>query len=185
MTPERWQRVKDVFAGAGALESAARERYLDDCCAEDAELRAEVVSLLAAHHTSDAILDRPASEYVSLGDVEPAVDPWIGRRIGAYELLAVLGHGGMGTVYRARRADAQYDKEVAIKLVRAGLDSAFVLQRFRAERQFLADLEHPNIARLLDAGATDGQPYLVMELVQGVPIDVYCREHQLGVPARL
>jgi serine/threonine protein kinase len=92
----------------------------------------------------------------------------------------------MGEVYRAARADSEYQQQVAIKLVRAGFDTAFISTRLRAERQILATLEHPNIARLLDGGTTaDGVPYLVMELVDGVPIDRYCEEHQLDIPARL
>src|SRR5262249_30219945 len=114
------------------------------------------------------------------------VDHWIGRRIGAYELVALLGRGGMGAVFRARRADKQFDKEVAIKLMQGGYASDFVLQRFKAERQILANLDHPNIARLLDGGATaDGSPYLVMELVDGQPIDRYCEANNSSIHVRL
>ena len=109
-----------------------------------------------------------------------------GRRLGPYELREALGAGGMGEVYRASRADAEYQQQVAVKLVRAGLDITYISARLRAERQILATLEHPNIARLLDGGTTaDGIPYLVMELVDGLPIDRYCEEHQLDIPARL
>ena len=97
-----------------------------------------------------------------------------------------IGHGGMGEVYRAVRADGQYDKQVAIKLVRVGLDSPFLVERFRHERQILASLDHPNIARLHDGGTTDnGIPYLVMELIKGTPIDHYCDEHDLDIAERL
>jgi eukaryotic-like serine/threonine-protein kinase len=110
----------------------------------------------------------------------------MGRRLGPYELGDAIGAGGMGEVYRAARADSEYQQQVAIKLVRAGFDTAFISTRLRAERQILATLEHPNIARLLDGGTTaDGVPYLVMELVDGVPIDRYCEEHQLDISARL
>jgi tetratricopeptide (TPR) repeat protein/tRNA A-37 threonylcarbamoyl transferase component Bud32 len=110
----------------------------------------------------------------------------MGRRLGPYELGDAIGAGGMGEVYRAARADAEYQQQVAIKLVRSGFDTTFISARLRAERQILATLEHPNIARLLDGGTTaDGVPYLVMELVDGVPIDRYCEEHQLDIPARL
>ena len=109
-----------------------------------------------------------------------------GRRLGPYELRDAIGAGGMGEVYRASRADAEYQQQVAIKLVRAGLDIAFISARLRTERQILATLEHPNIARLLDGGTTpDGIPYLVMELIDGVPIDRYCEQQRLDVPARL
>jgi len=186
MTPELWQRVKDVFTHASALDAAARSLYLERSCGDDGELRAEVVSLLCAHATADAILDRPAGDYLPLSALEDPEDQWQGRRIGAYELVECLGRGGMGEVWRARRADAQYDKEVAIKLVRVGYDTAFVLQRFKAERQILATLEHPNIARLIDGGVTaEGEPYLVMELVDGAPIDQYCESGSLSVAERL
>ena len=109
-----------------------------------------------------------------------------GRRLGPYELREAIGAGGMGEVYRASRADAEYQQQVAIKLVRAGLDITYISARLRAERQILATLEHPNIARLLDGGTTaDGIPYLVMELVDGLPIDRYCEQHQLDIAARL
>ena len=109
-----------------------------------------------------------------------------GRRLGPYELRDAIGAGGMGEVYRASRADAEYQQQVAIKVVRGGLDIAYISARLRAERQILATLEHPNIARLLDGGTTsDGIPYLVMELVDGVPIDRYCEERRLDVAARL
>ncbi len=114
---------------------------------------------------------------------EPA---WEGRRVGSYEIRGEVGRGGMGTVYRAVRADDAFHKEVALKLVRSGRSSAEVLKRFRAERQILAGLDHPNIARLLDGGATEeGEPYLVMEYVEGHPIDSYCEERALTTSARL
>jgi serine/threonine protein kinase len=107
------------------------------------------------------------------------------RRIGSYEITAMIGEGGMGSVYRAARADQQYKKQVAIKVVKRGLDTPFALARFRSERQILANLEHPNIARLLDGGTTDaGLPYVVMELVDGMPIDEYCESHKLSIEER-
>jgi eukaryotic-like serine/threonine-protein kinase len=116
----------------------------------------------------------------------PEDNRFTGRRLGPYELRDAIGAGGMGEVYRASRADAEYQQQVAIKLVRAGLDIAYISARLRAERQILATLEHPNIARLLDGGTTpDGIPYLVMELVDGVPIDRYCEERRLDVAGRL
>ena len=111
---------------------------------------------------------------------------WAGRRLGAYEIVALIGSGGMGEVYRARRIDAQYEKEVAIKLVPSALPASFILRRFRAERQILARLDHPHIAQLIDGGATeDGLPYLVMDLVEGIPLDRYCEAHQLPINKRL
>ena len=111
--------------------------------------------------------------------------PVVERRIGAYRVLRELGHGGMGTVYLAARADDQYQKRVAVKVIR-GLDSAEVVRHFRRERQILAGLEHPNIARLFDGGTTDdGLPYFVMECVEGEPIDRFCDEHKLSIQERL
>jgi eukaryotic-like serine/threonine-protein kinase len=186
VTPDRWQRVKDVFSAACVLAEPERTRYLDTACADDAQLRAEVASLLDAHNHADAVVDRPAAAYVRSGEVFTASDRWVGQRIGPYEVVALIGHGGMGEVYRARRVDAQYDKEVAIKLVPAGYHRDFVLQRLRAERQILANLDHPDIARLIDGGATDdGLPYLVMELVAGEPLDRYCEQRNLSVRERL
>ena len=185
MTPELWLRVKDVFSAASALGEPQRTQYLNEACGDDAQLRAEVDSLLAAHNQADAVVDRPAAAYVS-GAPWLGTDHRIGQRVGAYEIVALIGHGGMGEVYRARRVDAEYDKEVAIKLVPAGYHRDFVLQRVRAERQILANLDHPDIARLIDGGATDdGLPYLVMELVEGEPLDRYCEQHDLSVRARL
>lgn len=183
---DRWQQVKDKFLEALEREAHEREAWLERLKAEDPDLWREVESLLAAHAQSDAVLDGVAADYVAPESFADPEERWIGRRIGAYFVTALLGRGGMGEVYRARRADAQYEKEVAIKLVRAGYDTRYVLDRFRAERQILADLDHPNIARLLDGGATEeGLPFLVMELVEGEPIDRYCDRQQLALPERL
>jgi eukaryotic-like serine/threonine-protein kinase len=186
MTPELWQRVKEVFEQVRQLDEAGRRAFVARPCDNDGELHLEVVSLLEADATAEAIVDRLAIEYLSPDTLEPVPEDWQGRRIGAYQLLTCLGRGGMGEVWRARRADRQFEKEVAIKLVRVGYASNFVLQRFRAERQILATLEHPNIARLIDGGVTEeGQPYLVMELVEGQPIDQYCESQSLPIAQRL
>src|SRR5262249_54423313 len=108
------------------------------------------------------------------------------KRVGPYRLIRELGRGGMGTVYLAERADEQYQTKVAIKLVRPGMDTDFILQRFRRERQILAHLQHPHIARLLDGGATDdGLPYIVMEHIEGAKITEYCESHALSIDQRL
>jgi serine/threonine protein kinase len=117
---------------------------------------------------------------------EDAADPFEGRTLGAYVIERRIGHGGMGTVYLAHRADQHQEQRVAIKMLRRGMDSELLVQRFRHERQILASLDHPNIARLFDGGSTDeGLPYFVMELVDGVPIDRYADEHRLSTPERL
>jgi serine/threonine protein kinase len=184
MTPERWQQVREVFDGALALGREERGAYLEKSCVHDPDLRHEVESLLSSDQEAGiAFLNTPA---VDLSRPGPFPASRVGRRIGAYNILEEIGHGGMGEVYRAARADGQYEKQVAIKLVRGGYDTAAVLERFRHERQILASLDHPNIARLLDGGTTDeGVPYLVMELIGGTPIDEYCNSHQLSVTERL
>jgi eukaryotic-like serine/threonine-protein kinase len=186
MTPERWKQVREVLEAA--LEVSAKERaaLLDDACAEDAALRTEVEELLAAYeesfleHTPLDGINRQLAEEKS---PEPSLE---GHFIGAYKIIRELGKGGMGAVYLAMRADDEYQKRVAIKLVRRGMDSDYVLSRFRHERQILASLDHPNIARFLDGGATvEGLPYFVMEYIEGQPIDKYCDENRLTTVERL
>ncbi len=184
MNREQWQRVKQFVDQAILTDPGERSAYLDAACGEDRELRQEVESLLAAHEQAGTnFLKEPAVDFKSAASA-PAARAH--SRIGVYQIIDQLGHGGMGEVYRAARADGQYDQQVAIKLVRVGLDTSFLLERFRHERQILASLDHPNIARLLDGGTTEtGTPYLVMELLEGVPIDQYCDEHELSVTERL
>ncbi len=184
MNPERWKQVKLLLDGAIALSPTERQAFLDRSCAGDSELRREVESLLLSHERAGTgFLNTPA---VDLQAGSAPAPTRVGRRIGAYDILEEIGHGGMGEVYRAGRADGQYKKEVAIKLVRGGYDTASVLERFRHERQILASLDHPNIARLLDGGTTEeGIPYLVMELIEGTPIDQFCETHGLNITERL
>jgi len=184
MNPERWQQVKQLLDGAIALDDAERGPYLERVCAADYELRREVESLLSSHEQAGTgFLNSPA---LNLQQAPPAGPMRLGRRIGVYQIIEEIGRGGMGEVYRAVRADGQYTKEVAVKLVRGGFDTAFVLDRFRTERQILATLDHPNIAGLLDGGTTeDGIPYLVMELIEGVRIDLFCDECKLSITQRL
>jgi eukaryotic-like serine/threonine-protein kinase len=187
MTPERWQQIRNVFEHAEPLSELERERYLAQACAGDPELRGEVDSLLkAASDAGSAFMDRPAADLISTPpDGTPALTR-LGRRLGPYEIVAEIGQGGMGEVYRAIRIDGQFDQQVAIKLVRVGMGSAFIVERFLHERQILATLTHPNIARLLDGGTTsDGVPYLVMELIEGQRIDTYCQARRLSVSDRL
>ncbi len=182
--PQRWQQVKSALADALALGGPARAAYLQRVGARDPALRAEVESLLAADREAGSrFLESPAA---AVAPVPPQPYPHAGRRLGPYELLEAIGAGGMGEVYRAVRVDGEYQHQVAIKLVRAGVDAEFVGQRLRTERQILAAFQHPNIARLLDGGTTeDGIPYLVMELITGEPIDRYCEQQQLDIEARL
>jgi serine/threonine-protein kinase len=178
---DRWREIDLVFAEALDRPLAERKAFLDEACAGDSELRVAVERLLLADEASDTFLEQPASEMLGL---LPEVEP--GERLGPFRLLRRLGAGGMGTVYLARREDEHYQQDVALKILRSGLQGTEAVHRFLAERQILARLEHPNIARLYDGGSTpDGRPYLVMELVEGLPVDEYCDRHQLTVDQRL
>jgi serine/threonine-protein kinase len=181
MTGERWSRVEAVFAEAVALPPSRREASLSRACGGDLELRREVESLLAADEQAEDFLARPA---LSAPAHEAA--SLVGHTVGRYRLEEKLGEGGQGTVYLAARADEVYQQKVAVKVLDHGADRADLIARFRAERQILASLDHPGIARLLDGGATeDGRPYLVMEYIEGVPLDRYCDEHRLGLDRRI
>jgi serine/threonine protein kinase len=182
MIPEDWQKISDLLHEAMQLDSERRSAFLAGLAGTDPELCREVESLLEAHdEAGSSFLDR----------IEPDTaprerPPMAGRRFGDYRVIEQIGEGGMGEVYRAARDDDQYHKEVAIKVVRAGQDSGFVVSRFRNERQILASLDHPNIARLLDGGMTEaGIPFLVMELIEGDAIDLYCSRHSLPIEDRL
>ncbi len=186
MTREQWQIVRKTLEGALETDPSERARYLDQACGSDAELRREVESLLEANDaaTGAFLTGRAVDQVSDFGDRNS--DTLKGRRIGSYLVMEEIGQGGMGTVYRAVRDDDQYRKQVAIKVVRGGLGDRLAIQRFKAERQILASLDHANIARLLDGGATeDGRPYVVMELIAGVPIDEYADARGLNVRERL
>ena len=186
MKTERWRLVRGILDSAIALPEHERPQYLASQCAGDLGLRAEVESLLLSHQRAgEEFLNSPAVDLRTLVGGNGSSN-YIGRRVGVYKIIEEIGHGGMGEVYRASRVDGQYDKQVAIKLVRVGLHAPFLIERFRHERQILASLDHPNIARLYDGGATEeGIPYLVMELIEGTPVDQYCDEHDLDTRERL
>jgi serine/threonine protein kinase len=182
MNADGWERLKQVFQEALQQPPAARASFLDTACGDDASLRREVESLLGAHEGAGPFLETPSQAMTE----EALADPLLGRRIGSYRVLAEIGRGGMGAVYRAVRDDDVFHKEVAVKVLQSGLGSDSHRERFRQERQILASLDHPHIARLLDGGATaDGRPYLVMELVVGDPIDAHCRRSGMPVRQRL
>jgi eukaryotic-like serine/threonine-protein kinase len=184
--PVTWIQVRDILDEALLLAPKDRSRYLDHACPQP-ELRRYVDSLIISYEKADEFLEQPASDqHAELSSDTESSEVWIGRRIGPYRIEEEIGEGGMGTVFRAVRADDEYQKQVAIKLLRGGFASSFAVGRFKTERQILAGLEHPNIARLLDGGRTEeGYPYLVMELVDGVPIDQYCDTHTLTISKRL
>jgi eukaryotic-like serine/threonine-protein kinase len=182
MTTDRWPRVKELFHAALALPADERPAYVHDRCAGDVELEADVTSLLE----SDARPDAGLSKIVAAHPGETSErERHVGRRVGLFHLVEPLGEGGMGVVYLAERTD-DFHQRAAVKLIRSGMSSRLVVERFRHERRILAGLEHPNIARLLDGGATeDGQPYLVMEFVDGPPITTYADAHRLTRRDRL
>jgi serine/threonine-protein kinase len=186
MEPDRWQRSQDLFSAALALPPADRDAYLADA-AGDSALAAEVRSLLAAHDAAGC-LDRVANRLDALRDTDSADPDAVPppARVGPYAVVRAIAHGGMGSVYLAERADGQVQYAVALKLLRRDLDTEDLRRRFFAERQILARITHPNIARLLDAGITDeGRPYFVMEHVEGEPIDHHCDSRRSTVPQRL
>jgi tetratricopeptide (TPR) repeat protein/tRNA A-37 threonylcarbamoyl transferase component Bud32 len=183
VTPERWREVQRLLHEALGKPVSERAAFLEQACAGDPELRSEVASLLSSAEEAGDFLEVPP-EPATAGDNGEEEPPR--GRIGPYRVDRLLGRGGMGHVYLAVRADEQYRKRVAIKVVKRGTDTDFVLRRFRQERQILAGLDHPNIARLLDGGNTDdGLPYFVMEYVEGEPITTFCERCALSIPERL
>ncbi|NOT61971.1 MAG: protein kinase [Acidobacteria bacterium] len=186
MPTDRWEKVDELFGTALELADDERATFLASACAGDETLRAEVETLLLAHRQAGEFIQAPAFEVGVELLKQREQQAQRGRLIGAYQIIRELGQGGMGAVYLAARADQSYQKHVAIKLIRRGAESQEIERRFRNERQILAALDHPNIARLLDGGTTpEGQPYLVMEYIQGQPLDVYCAERKLDTTARL
>jgi serine/threonine protein kinase len=178
---EFWERVKEAFDKVWEVEPQTRLMALDQLCPDDA-VRDEVRQMLIALSVADEFMEKPLI-------IDPSVfnpDQQIGRRIGPYQLTREIGRGGMSVVYLANGADEACQREVAVKLISPALDLSDIGWRFKRERQILARLAHPNIARLLSAGKTeDGWPYLVMEYVSGEPITEYCDRRQLSITARL
>jgi non-specific serine/threonine protein kinase/serine/threonine-protein kinase len=206
MELERWRQIEQLFHAALQREEAQRGAFLEDACAGDQALRREVESLLAHEDRSEEFMDSPALEFAAkalardqAGSETPAIagvaaagardpldNPLIGIRVGSYRLVELIGSGGMGSVYRAVRDDDQFQKQIAVKFVHFTSQPAELSRRFRDERQILARLEHPNIARLLDAGTTDdGLPYFMMEYIEGQPIHRYCDDQRLSTRQRL
>ena len=180
MEKVRWQQIEQIFAEATDQPAALRETFLDHACGADSDLRHELDELLRAHDTV-GVLDG--------GIASPSASPLIaslplGTQVGHWLIENLIGRGGMGEVYSVRRADAAFEQHAALKLLR--YEAAGQLDRFHAERQILARLEHPGIARLLDGGTTaDGRPYTVMEYVEGCSLTDYCNEHHLSLRERL
>ena len=179
MTPDRLRRIASIFEVALELDESMRRRYLAALAEQDRDLEKRVLELLAEQKPVE---DEEATELGARG-LGRAADA---GHIGPWMIREHLGRGGMGDVYFAERADQEYQRRAAVKLIRKGLESFEGHQRFLAERQILASFDHPNIARLYDGGTADGdRPYLVMEYVEGVRIDRYCNENAHSVRQRL
>lgn len=179
---KRWQQIEELFQNAVELHGQEREDFLVNACGPDSELLDEVRGLLAADEKPHSILSGMAADALAISETES----WIGRQIGVYRITGEIGAGGMGVVLAAERADGEFHQQVAIKLVKRGMDSDEIIRRFQRERQILARLKHPNIAMLLGGGVTnDGRPYFVMEFIDGLPIDIYCDQKALSIDDRL
>ena len=196
MSPEHWQLVEEIFGQALDLAPDERVAFLDEACRGNHALREQVEFLLKCDEEAGTFIAEPAFDVRAAvpaaagaglaGAPELTGDFMVGRRIGQYRIIREIGQGGMGAVYLAERADDEFRKSVAIKLVKRGMDTDFILRRFRNERQILASLEHPNIARLFDGGTTDdGLPYFVMEYIEGQPLHRFCNARRLPVAERL
>ena len=189
MTADDWRRVKQIFGEALERDAAEREAFVDAACGHDATLASEVRSLLhysdAAAGMYEAPVVRVTRMAAALETASPAQHTLTGTIVGPYRVLHEIGRGGMGSVYLAERIEGEFDQRVAIKFV-GNIASGLLLRRFRDERRILATLDHPNIAHLLDGGTSPtGLPYVIMEYVDGVPIDAFCDQHDLDLDARL
>ncbi len=186
----RWHELDRLFERALELPAEEREAFVAAECGDDLELARELRALLAAHQESTSFLTEPPllppGGLNALADEVDVPSARVGERIGAWRVIEEIGRGGMATVYRAARVDREFEQEGALKLLRRGLDTEDLLGRFRAERQILSSLDHPNIAGLLDGGTTSGgRPYLVMECVDGIRITDWCDEQECTVEERL
>ena len=184
ITPDQYKQLKSIYLAAEGLPRSEREAYLKSVHA-DQDVLTKVEEMLAMADTATYFRTGGAAEYAPELFTGSGEDRMIGRRVGHYEIIREIAAGGMGKVYLAVRSD-DFRKHVAIKLLHSGAAWSAAEERFRAERQILAELDHPNIARLLDGGNTEeGQPYLVMELIEGLPIDIHCDQYRLTVDQRL
>jgi non-specific serine/threonine protein kinase/serine/threonine-protein kinase len=185
-TPASLEIVERIFHAALEVPPDRIDAFVEQSCAGDLGLRHQVEALLKSHRQAGHFIETPLVHPQEALLEAPDSDHLIDQTVGHYRILQRLGAGGMGVVYLARRADQQYEKRVAIKLIKRGMDTESVLRHFHTERQILATFDHPNIAHLLDGGATaDGLPYFVMEYVEGVPIDDYCEAQKLSITQRL
>ncbi len=185
MTSEQWQSIKSLFEKALTLPEEERAAFVKNAAGSDEQVRNKVLDMLRADSGPDSFLEDSCFDAALFWEAEAKKEDYYGRRVGLYRIEAHIGEGGMGNVYLAARED-DFHKKVALKILKRGMDTDTLLKRFRQERQILANLDHPNIARLLDGGSTeDGLPYLVMEYIEGQPLTEYCDERRLGLVERL
>src|SRR4051812_23816102 len=178
MTPERFKEIRNIFESVVSLTLPEQETAMAALRLRDADLAEEVEALLAAHIRRGSFIETPAAHF-------PELDAGAGSWVGPYQLLDLIGEGGMGQVWRAEQV-SPVKRIVAVKLIKAGMDTHEVISRFETERQTLAMMEHGAIARVFDAGTTaSGRPYFAMEFVSGVAITTYCDEQRLSVRERL
>lgn len=187
MNTEDWEKVNDIVIDALDIEPSRRAAFLDERCNGLAEIRREAESLLAGDAGAAKFLDSPAIvNYASFFEKDEEPEALVGQKIGNYRIIRELGFGGMGAVFLAERNDGKFEQQVALKLLKREMNTSALRKHFQQERSILAALQHPNIARLLDAGATrDKIPFLVMEYVEGLPIDEYCSMNDLSLGERL
>jgi serine/threonine protein kinase/tetratricopeptide (TPR) repeat protein len=199
MSDNRWQQIEEIFQSALDLAPAERLSFVRESGA-DTELKAEVEKLLANYESADSFIETPVwtqnpLNSIAKQEIKDSLDKkfaedvdgsLIGRRVGVFQLTKEIGRGGMGAVYLGERDDGEFEQKVAVKLIKRGMDTDFIVRRFRHERQILASLDHPNVARLLDGGTTsEGTPYFVMEYIEGEPIHQFCDKNRLGIRERL
>jgi serine/threonine protein kinase len=195
MNVKEWRQIEELLDAALDCGSNERAALIERACNGDKGLRREVESLLAHQATSENFIETPAIAYApelferdasDTDDADAASEHWQNRQFGAYKIIWEIGRGGMGAVFLAERSDGEFQQNVALKIIRHGFADVELARRFRQERQILASLNHPNIARLLDGGVSaDGEPFLAMEYVEGLRIDEYCAEHNLSIDERL
>src|SRR5882757_5552123 len=175
MNAETWSTVKELLDACLELEPKQWQEYLDKSCGGDTEVRSEVESLLASHEE--------AGDFIAHAILR---ESFIGVRLGHWKIVADIGEGGMSRVCLAERDDGQFQQRAAVKILKRGMDTDLILRHFQMERQILAGMHHPNVARLLDGGVTPGgRPYFVMEHIDGVPLDEYAEAKKLGASERL
>src|SRR5215203_875223 len=201
MSPERWREIEEVFQAAVEMPRADRAQFVDKFCGQDAELKAEILKLLASDDSASDFIESPIwtdSKFLNTSakkelssSIDREVDDgehdtFLGKNVSVYRIDEEIGRGGMGAVYLAERSDGEFQQRVAIKLIKRGMDSDFIVRRFRHERQILASFEHPFIARLLDGGTTDDSvPYFVMEFVEGETLYNFADSKRLNAQERL